>query len=311
MTEKNGLKISSVDDVFEPDFVWYVHRAGYKVEPRKRKGLDPLREDRGNLIPSDVGAGARSIYPLSEKELLLEAFISINPDDNTSILDFTNRYGLLVHTGCMPLEDDLSCIQIFENEVFLIQTLLKVWEAAQEHTLDIDYLRSIFAVYDGDTESEEKVFYITFALPCLAYIKRGFLLYNEPGGVEALRRESPPKISPDDYPRFARTLVMQHLNDYLRRHPSVMQIFLDSKGNAITKLKPKNLISAIWLQFLHYVTGNPTDDDSKIVRCEFCGKRGHLNSDWRQGGKSEKYKGLYYHIKCHNRERQREYRKEK
>ena len=145
--------------------------------------------------------------------------------------------------------DDLSCIQMFENEVLFIQTLLKVWEAAQEQTLhfDLDYLKSIFTILGNNFKDGVKIPCITFALPCLAYIKRGFLLYDEPGGVEALEGASPPNLSPDDYPRFARILVMQYLNDHLRQHPSVMQIFLDDKGKSITKLKPKDLISAIWL----------------------------------------------------------------
>jgi hypothetical protein len=311
ITEKNDLKIcsadiSSVDDIFEPEFVWYVHSAGYKVKTTKSVRYEKVVYD---YLAPDVGAGERTIYPLVGSELLLQAFVSINPDDHASILGFTNRYGLLEEYRRNIHEHDLLIsIGTLKEEVNFIRSLLGAWEAAQEPTpSNLEYLKSIFTVY-SDPESEEEDSFVSFTLSCTTHRRRGILLYNEFDGVDALANASPPELSPEDYPKLARTLVMQYLNDRLRDYPTVMQIFLDSNGGFVARLKPKDLISAIWLQFLQYVTGSPTDDGSKIVRCAFCGKRGRFDGTWREGGKKEKYKGMYYHITCHDRVRQRELR---
>jgi len=44
-----------------------------------------------------------------------------------------------------------------------------------------------------------------------------------------------------------------------------MKLFLDKKGAFYQGVTPKNLLSAIWYQFLQTVTGN-----RKIIRCKVC-----------------------------------------
>jgi hypothetical protein len=311
MTKKNSHKIYSIDDVFEWRFEWPVHRAGYRIETQKGLGYN-------YLIPDNAGAGTRTIWPFSESELLLEAFASISPDDYDSIISFVNIYGPLeAMTKTPPLEKNFACISRIQSEVCLIRTLLDTWDAAQEESPDfsLEHLKYFLVPQEVSRDTGKSDFYVTLSLPSQIPPmdkERGILLDGSHDDIDSLKKKNLLSMSQANFVGCARLLVLQSLNDQLRRCPSISQIFIDNaKMRPILRLVPQDLISAIWSQFLQYVTEERDIDGRKIVRCMFCGKHGFFNRDWRQGGENEKYKGQCYHIKCQNRTRQREYRKDK
>jgi len=62
----------------------------------------------------------------------------------------------------------------------------------------------------------------------------------------------------------AKYLLREVINEKLEKNIS-MKLFLDKKGAFYQGVTPKNLLSAIWYQFLQTVTGN-----RKIIRCKVC-----------------------------------------
>lgn len=303
-------------DTYEPEFSWFVYNGGYKVNPQPLlfSGKNDLTgneiSEDNYIVPRNPALGVRRIYPLNERageKVLFDVFASLNPTDTNAILAFMNQYGMLQNERWRG-DDLLSKLTLMQNvkvEIAFMKKLLEVWDAATEAPtrLDLAYLKSLFKISKAKDEDGNDTFSIFYTLKHELGHQNQFL-HQGKGSVAPLRGAEPKDLQPDDWVLFAQTLVMQLLNEQLRVYPSVTQFFIDGNRQPSPRLKPENLIGAIWLQVSQYVGGIAPDGEAKIVRCMHCGERGRLSGEWIQGRPNGPYEGKYYHARCGDAARQ-------
>jgi hypothetical protein len=290
------------DDFYSPKFFTYVWSSGYVFSEKEN--------DDFLLIPRNFGfaTSSRVVYPLDERvngKFLFDAFANINPENRQKILDFTDKFGTLQDESLRtktPSPSLFSWIGI-KREIYYMKALLDLWELSD--TPKQENLAKLQTMIEIQSYGPEKK---NIALPVyrLKGLGQGFLFLGKAQFEDGIPlTNSNITVEEDDFAMLGKLIVIKGVNRRLREYPPYIQTFLDHKHNLTPHIKPPNLISAIWLQFHQYITGENENSETRIVKCIYCGKRGSLSEEGWIVGRRGEYDGKFYHRRCADAERQR------
>jgi hypothetical protein len=253
------------------------------------------------LIPKKEGTNKGRYYsPLEERPGLFSEFakLSLNPE---SILKFANKYGSLgisTMVGYKTIKDDRVVVPMS-----LLGEGLNIW---QNEIINIKQVYDIWHYLDNGWETRLK----------LRIHWHGNVLYFSNKDISNFKEYQDQNLFPRDilwainihdeaYNSFvkgdvvapAKYLILKEINKKLKENVSP-RILRDSAWNLHPYIMPRNLLSALWLQFYLAVTGQ-----KRFIQCDICGelieikrnnrktKRAHehcLKREWAQKHKAKK-----------------------
>jgi len=239
--------------------------------PRKTKLYDPLRECTG----------------------LFRIFAEIHPT-RPGVLRFANEYGQLggrySETVLILASSKVSrsgraaslakgeTLDAWANEISSMKAMVRLWDAARRG--DTATLEKWIQWHDGEVRYDFKVG------------------QYHAGGTLAAPDHYPEILDglvPADVVQPAWHLLQRELNARLAEHPAMPYVVWDQDRSELrVRLKPRSLISALWLQFAFAVGENHS-----YRTCAACGK-------WFQVGPGADMRADAKH--CSNACRQRKYR---
>jgi len=232
-------------------------------------------------------------HPLEEEPTLFLKFAACGQDEE-SILDFASRYGCLRETSTDPQfklvrhlflpdfsllrkrfplrnEQELDSLQFWGNEIEDMKKTVQIWEWLMEG--NVSKLTSI--IRWKETESDFVQPYIEWDREYIT--STGTSIHPETSLPEAFAAgDVYAMYSPlGDYSCFvpgdvfmpARYLIYNRINEKLIKYPSYMQLTGDDRGQVVNCIQPRNLLAAMWLQFLAVLSGA-----KKVKRCAVCGE---------------------------------------
>jgi hypothetical protein len=282
------LEKRMVNDVFS--FLWRVYPSGYEwawARVGSFSGSPAEQADEGTpqwvLVKSPARGGEhdRLYSPLDTDSALFRTFAQLDWEDREAILAFANEYGMLLH-------QDRQVWLIPEDKPMPL-TLGETW---QDWAQQIDAMRRAVALWDM-VEARDRdglarhIRWQEAKLPDddgAGRVEAGWVYSSHPEaptgpsrrGKEALpsprrfRRLIDPVLdlfSPGDIFTPASDLIQRWVNEHLDGQVNVRVVYDVKTSKRVPRIVPRNLLSAMWYQFLQAFTSS-----RKYRACKECGK---------------------------------------
>jgi len=221
----------------------------------------------------------RAIYPLQDYPTLFTEFARVEPNLN-GIIDFTNKYGLIVGEYLTyyhsPIGESSESFNLWEKNILVMKEAVELWEAIKNE--DITTL-SKFVKWISYSNMDN--------WPTCFSPSTGQPFYRSL--IIAPHHSAFRRIVTGDLLLPARIFLKEIININMQKHPTKVQLHLTADNKIIQNFIPKNLLSAMWFQFSQALTG-----EKKFKRCIHCGKWEDVTD------KKATWKG---HPECGNRAR--------
>jgi hypothetical protein len=268
-------------------FTWTIAKEGYswvREPPRLANGGQGKKSEwmlKGEESMDATYMAVRAYAPLTEFPGLYRTFSAVPFEDRDAILAFVNKYGLLGINRFALAGDSTS-------QPELVHSVEK--EKYQDWARKIELMRQAVEIWDlftaGDTEKLSQ--YIQWSQVSITPI-------NDEGGrikgytgtnwCYSSHRDYPPNkkgwpgeefriiepvldlFSPDDVLMPAYFLVQRWINENLAGRVTPRLLYDPNRRKPVMQIIPKNLLSAMWLQFARTIDGN-----KEFRACKECGR---------------------------------------
>lgn len=260
-------------------FEWSVSSAGYRWHDWWRQLPTRNRAAGLELEPIDADAPLRVYQPLKSETGLFRVFSSLNGTE-ADLLAFANQYGPLVPTTRRQYHR--YSLRRWKQLIAYMRFLVQLWDAARGH--DTAFLKRHVVITNGKMQWPKPMSIARFRR-----MRSDPLEYEFPG---------PPK----DLNLVNAALYLVNIGVALGFEESdqgnrlQMRVNWSPKAGLLLRLHPRDLLTAIWLQFALAVTG-----DKQYRACDACGKSYEIAPDTARTNK----------VFCSNRCKVRAYRERK
>jgi hypothetical protein len=177
--------------------------------------------------------------PLTMYPALHRVFSELDPTNHGSLLEFANRYGMLGIGQCADdrpiLSRKLEPHAVWENEIWDMFRAVQLWEMVRSS--NVPSLSKLITWKDGRCTYKHK----------------------RPWSSYANDKSFDPDDGPfreDDLLMPAQAIYQRVANEKLERHVSPQLRFEPRTGKPAIQIIPRNLLGALWLQFVRAVEGN-------------------------------------------------------
>jgi hypothetical protein len=243
----------------DEQFRWLVSLAGYRIErvrySTQLRGPQLEGAVLGDMIPA--GAETATEFAPMQEPALFEQFASIPPSVGDGAVAFANRYGLL---GCRsvthlppgkktgPTFSEL--LDDWEREAAEMRRALDLW-----HWIEADDRRALKSVIRFDHN------HIGYYQLSPTHLRHSALPNSLP-------------IYPGDVAMAGRFFVQRWANEKLKDHAAAFLVRLHATQEIVFRIRPKNLLGCIWLQFARVIAG-----ELRYMICKVCQRRLPISSE--------------------------------
>jgi hypothetical protein len=253
-------------------FRWPVPIDGYRWDRARTK--DGFTRHREWVLtgrwPGEEGYTGRTYAPLHDHPALFRTLADVPFDDRDAILAFANQYGRLGVGEMVNAESHAD----WAKEIFDLRQAVTIWDLFRDkdHKGLARFLRWHRAKFAPDGRQTNLGGWYYDSHPELPEPEIPFPARLFDGVYEhELERLA---IEPGDVLMPAQLLVLKWVNKKLGARAAPRLFYHTEQGQPVMRIVPFDLITAVWLQFVHAVAGKK---DYKT--CKECGQWFEVSGD--------------------------------